>query len=328
MYSKSVMARYVQSRAPGLFDASERLEELHELGDPLARLDEFIDWTLFLPVLERLPRRAPKGPGGRPAYPPLLMFKALVMQSLYNLGEAQLQFQILDRLSFKRFLGLTEADSAPDEKTFWAFRETLSRCGLVEALFTTFHRALEAKGMFARQGQIIDATFVEVPRQRNTRRENTQLKAGQVPREWDQRPNRLRQKDVDARWTRKNEQNYYGYKNHVKVDSRSKLIEGFTVTHAAVHDRRALSVLVKPIERAYRNRPLNGRQRRSNRARSRVRGRVEHVFATMKMSLRAAWNRCVGKRRNHATIGLLNLVYNMVRYEQIERLGLRHWRAA
>ena len=89
-----------------------------------------------------------------------------------------------------------------------------------------------------------------------------------------------------------------------------------------------LGVAAKPIERAYRNRPLNGRQRRSNRARSRVRGRVEHVFATMKMSLRATWNRCVGKRRNQATIGLLNLVYNMVRYEQIERLGLRHWRRA
>ena len=84
----------------------------------------------------------------------------------------------------------------------------------------------------------------------------------------------------------------------------------------------------KPIGRADRNRPLNGRQRRSNRARSRVRGRGEHVLATMKMSLRATWNRWVGRRRNQATIGLLNLVYNMVRYEQIERLGLRPWRAA
>jgi len=351
------MASYVQPRPRGLFDTSERLEELHALGDPLARLDQIIDWTRFLPVLERLPRCQPKGPGGRPAYPPLMMFKALVMQSLYSLSDAQLQFQIIDRLSFKRFLGLTEADSAPDEKTFWAFRNTLSCHRLVEPLFTTFHQALEAKGLFARQGQIIDATFVEVPRQRNARRENAQLKAGQVPEEWDANPHMLRQKDLDARWTQKNGENYYGYKNHVKVDSRSKLIECFTVTHAAVHDSQALSVLVqkgdpvtyvdsaytgqaceaifgglgvkaKPIERAYRNRPLNGRQRRSNRARSRLRVRVEHVFATMKMSLRATWNRCVGKRRNQAAIGLLNLVYNMVRYEQIERLGLRHWRAA
>jgi len=90
----------------------------------------------------------------------------------------------------------------------------------------------------------------------------------------------------------------------------------------------SLGVAAKPIERAYRNRPLNGRQRRSNRARSRIRGRVEHVLATMKMSLRATWNRWVGMRRNQAAIGLLNLVYNMVRYEQIERLELRHWRTA
>jgi len=245
MYSKPVMASYVQPRPRGLFDTSERLEELHALGDPLARLDQIIDWTVFLPVIERLPRRTPKGPGGRPADPPLMRLKALVMQNLYSLSDAQLQFQIIDRLSFKRFLGLTEADSAPDEKTFWAFRDTLSRHGLVEPLFTTFHQALETKGMFARQGQIVDATLVEVPRQRNARRENAQVKAGQVPEEWDANPNILCQKDLDARWTQKNEQNYYGYKNHVKVDSRSKLIECFTVTHAAVHDSQALSMLVQ-----------------------------------------------------------------------------------
>ena len=162
---------------------------------------------------------------------------------------------------------------------------------------------------------------------------------------------------MDARWTQKNEQRHYGDKNHVKGDSRSKLIEGFTVTHAAVHDRQALDRLIQegdpvtygdsaypgrtgeavlarwgvvanPIERADRNRPLNDRQRRSNRARSRIRGRGEHVFATMKMSRRVTWNRCLGRVRNRAPIGRLNLVDNLVRYEQIERLGRRRWRPA
>ena len=87
-------------------------------------------------------------------------------------------------------------------------------------------------------------------------------------------------------------------------------------------------VPAKPIERAYRGRPLNRRQRRNNRARARVRARVEHVFAVLKLTMRAAWNRCVGKLRNRAAIGLLNLTYNLVRYEQIQRLGLRRWRRA
>ena len=351
------MSKYLQPKECGLFDQAMRLEELQAMGDPLARLDEVIDWTLFDPVFERLPRAEPKGLGGRPAFAPAMMFKALLIQSLYQLSDAQLEFQITDRLSFKRFLGLTDADASPDEKTFWVFRETLTKHQLIEPLFSSFHAALEARGMFARRGQMVDATFVEVARQRNSREDNAKIKAGEVPERWQDQPSKARQKDVDARWTKKNGERYYGYKNHVKVDSRSKLIEDFTVTDASVHDSSALEELIaagdpvtyvdsaytgprcehifagrkveaKPIERAYRNKPLNGRQQRCNRARSKIRVRVEHVFATMRMCLRSAWNRCIGMTRNRAAIALTNLVYNLVRYEQIERLGLRNWRTA
>lgn len=351
------MSKYIKPHETGLFDKAERLEELHAMGDPLARLDEVVDWTLFEPVFARIPKAEPKGLGGRPAFRPLMMFKAIVIANLYQLSDQQLEFQTTDRLSFKRFLGLTDADQSPDEKTFWAFRETLTTHDLVEPLFAIFHAALEAQGMFARKGQMVDATFVEVARQRNSREENAKIKAGEVPEEWRDQPEKARQKDVDARWTMKNGQRYYGYKNHVKVDSKSKLIEDYTVTAAAVHDSQVLEELIvegdpttyidsaytgercekvfadrkvqaKPIERAYRNKPLNGTQKRNNRARSRTRVRVEHVFATMRMSMRSAWQRCIGLTRNRAVIALTNLVYNMVRFEQIERLGLKNWKAA
>lgn len=327
------------------------------MGDPLARLDEVVDWNLFEPVFARIPKEEPKGAGGRPPFAPQLMFKALIIQSLYQIGDLQLQFQITDRLSFKRFLGLSDADKSPDEKTFWAFRETLQRHDLFKPLFDLFHGSLEAKGMFARKGQMVDATFVEVPRQRNSREDNATIKAGKVPPRWEEQPAKARQKDVDARWTCKNHERRYGYKNHVKVDSRSKLIEDYTVTSASVHDSQVLEELIaegnpvtyadsaytgercekvfsdrkvafKPIERAYKNKPLNGNQQRSNRARSKVRVRVEHVFATMRMCMRRGWNRCIGLARNRAAIALTNLVYNMVRFEQIERLGLKNWRVA
>ena len=351
------MSKFIQPRESGLFDKAMRLEELHKMGDPLARLDEAIDWTLFETVFERIPKVEPKGPGGRPPFPPLIMFKAMVIQNLYQLSDEQLQFQVTDRHSFKRFLGCTDADRSPDEKTFWAFREMLQSKELFEPLFAIFHAALETKGMFARKGQMVDATFVEVARQRNSREDNAMIKAGEVPEGWKDEPQKARQKDVDARWTKKNGERYYGCKNHVKVDSRSKLIEDFTVTAASVHDSNALEELIaegdpttyvdsaytgarceqifaarkvqaKPIERAYRNKPLNGSQKRNNRSRSKIRVRVEHVFATMRMCMRSAWNRCIGMSRNRATISMTNLVYNMVRFEQIERLGLKNWRSA
>ena len=361
------MSKYLQSNESGLFDKAMRLEELHAMGDPLARLDEVMDWSLLEPVLERIPKAEPKGLGGRPACAPVMMFKALVIQNLDQLGDQQLEFQITDRLSFQRFLGLTDADKSPDEKTFWAFRATLTRNELIEPLFALFHTALEARGMFARKGQMLDATFVEVARQRNhsalsswpkgSREDNATIKAGGVPEEWEDQPQKARQKEVDARWTKKNGARYYGYKNHVKVDSRSRLIEDFTVTAASVHDSNALEALLaegapvtsvdsadtgercekicaernvqaQPIERPYRNKPLNGSQQRNNRARSKIRVRVEHVFATMRMCMRSAWNRCIGMTRNRATIAMTNLVYHMVRFEQIERLGLKNWRLA
>ena len=324
------------------------------MGDPLARLDEVIDWSIFMPTLGRLEKDEAKGPGGRPSFAPLLKFKGMLIQTLYNLSDAQLEYQITDRLSFKRFLGLTDADKSPDEKTFWAFREQLKEQGLIDELFKVFQDQLEQEGVIAHKGQIVDASFVEVPRQHNTRDENEKIKTGETPGDWAETPSKSRQKDVDARWTRKRGERHYGYKNHVNVDSKSKLIKRYVVTDASVHDSNALDDLLKKgdpttyldsayvgercenicaekgveskvIERAYRNKPLTKGQKKRNRAKSRVRVRVEHVFGTMVMCMRASWNRCIGKLRNAAMIGMTNLVYNLVRYEQIRRLNLQRW---
>ena len=142
------MSKDLQPNESGLFDQAMRLEELHAMGDPVARLDEVIDWSLFEPVLERIPKAEPKGLGGRPAFAPVMRFKALVIANLYQLGDAQLEFQITDRLSFKRLLGLTDADKSPDEKTFWAFRETLTKNELSAPLFAILHAALEGGAKF------------------------------------------------------------------------------------------------------------------------------------------------------------------------------------
>ena len=169
------------------------------MGDPLAALDKVMDWTIFMPVLDQMPQPEAKGPGGRPLDPPLFMFKILVIQSLYGLSDEQTQFHILDRRSFHRFLNLLEADKVPDQNTIRLFRGKLTQHGLFEKLFAAFNERLSEKGFITRKGQIIDASFVEVPRPRNTRQENTGLKSGELPEGWEDDPKRLIHKDLDAR---------------------------------------------------------------------------------------------------------------------------------
>ena len=344
-------SRYVESAGLGLFDTSDRLDQIRAMGDPLYALDGVMDWTIFAPVLDRIPRAEPRGPGGRPAFHPLLMFKILVLQSLYGLSDEQTQFQILDRDSFQHFLGLSKADTVPDQNTIWEFREKLTKAGLFGELFAAYDARLADRGFITRKGQIIDASFVEVPRQRNSRRENEAIKRGEVPEGWEKDEKRMAHKDLDARWTKKSEQNFYGYKDHVVADLESKLIVRAEVTTASEHDSQTLDTLTcegdpetwadsaytganceailqrKGIiahlcEKGTRGHALSKGQKRSNRAKSRKRVRVEHIFGFMTGSMKAMFQRCVGFVRNKAGILLANLVYNMARTEQIIRLKL------
>jgi len=175
------MKNYIQRKAPGLFDYDNRLTELTRQGDLLQRLDQVIDWDLFVPTIETALATQPQGPGGRPAWSPKMMFKLLVLQRLYHLSDEQTEYQLLDRLSFQRFAGLTLADKAPDQNTIYDCREALTRADLLDHLFALFGEQLAHQGLLPKEGHLVDATFVEVPRQRNTREENAQIKAGQVP---------------------------------------------------------------------------------------------------------------------------------------------------
>jgi transposase, IS5 family len=230
----------------GLFDEDERLQELSAIGDPLEKLSKVINWNIFRPTLTTAMFKEAKGPGGRPPYDYIMMFKILILQKLYNISDAQTEYQIKDRLSFMRFLGLTLKDAIPDDKTIWYFREQLVKAKVSEKLFKKFLNELEKKNLVTRQGSIIDATFVDVPKQRNSKEENDNIKEGKIPEDWEKPKNKSMksQKDVDARWTKKNDETHYGYKDHVKADSKSKLIIKYTVTAASVHDSQELANLV------------------------------------------------------------------------------------
>src|SRR5512143_467383 len=188
----------------GFFDADKRLSALSEKSDPLEAIDRLVLWETFRADLESVvltPDEAKKSNAGRKPFDAILMFRMLVLQSLYNLSDEQVEYQVRDRLSFTRFLGLGIEDRIPDGTTLWLFREEPAKAGRIEQLFDRFDRHLGAEGYIARGGQIVDATLAPVPRPRNTREENAAVQAGQTPAGWQKRPAKNRQKDKDARRT-------------------------------------------------------------------------------------------------------------------------------
>lgn len=342
---------FKRHRDYGFFDQDIRLSKLTKLGDPLEKLSKGIDFEIFRNFLEEKLSKLPKGAGGRRPYDYVLMFKILILQRYYNLSDEQIEYQINDRFSFMRFLGLTIADDIPDSRTVWKFKEQLVDLEMTEPLFDLFLVQVEKLGMVLNQGRIIDASFVEVPRQRNTKEENRQIKKGETPESLTENPHRKAQKDTDARWTQKGGVSFYGYKNHVKVDTRSKLITKYLVTTANVHDSQALGCLLsegdkgqelhgdsaysgEPCQevmskkgvrdrthvKGYKNRPLTDEEFEQNRQKSTTRARVEHVFGFMECSMNTMKLKQIGIKRIGAAIGMMNLVYNMFRKIQLQAI--------
>ena len=335
----------------GLFDEENAISYLSAKGNPLERISMVIDFEKFRPMLEpNLLNTEKKSNAGAKPFDVVLMFKIMILQRYYGLSDCQVEYQILDRTSFKIFLGLETGDKVPDEKTVWAFREKLTKKGIVELLFAQFLQFLEEKNLIFNEGKLIDASFTIAPRQRNTREENEKIKNGEGDGLWKDQPAKKRHKDIDARWTKKNGERYYGYKNHAKVDSKSKFINTFVVTDASVHDSQALDELLdkkdrgqalyadsaytgekqkktirkyrlknKVHEKSYRGTPLTKKQIEENRIKSKTRVRVEHVFGFMEQNMNGLYVRSVGIARATGIIGLINLTYNLFRFEQVCR---------
>ena len=224
----------------GFFDVDERLKRLSDLGDQLLAFAAAVDFEIFRPELTRALAYSDGLQGGRPPFDPVLMFKILVIQTANNLSDERTEFLINDRLSFMRFLGLGLSDRVPDARTIWLFREKLTRVGAIKPLFERFDAALREAGVIAMGGQIVDASLIAAPKQRNTEDEKQAIKAGRVPEDWKAKPAKLRQKDRDARWTVKFSKAKeradgtkpavdiaiptFGYQNHVSIDCAFGLI--------------------------------------------------------------------------------------------------------
>ena len=338
----------------GFFALSDRYASLDAKRDPLVEIDAIVPWEEFRPTLKRVwrkPEAERKSRAGRKPMDAVVMFKTLVLGALYNLSDDQIEYQVRDRLSFMRFLGLGLEDRVPDAKTVWLYREGLAQAGVVDALFKQFDGYLARQGYIARGRQILDASIVPVPRNHNTREEKKAIKNGEMPEGWADKPAKRSQKDTDARWIKKHGKSYYGYKNHVNVDRKHKLVRRYHVSDAALHDSQPVDHLLMQgntgsdvwADPAYRSeemeaklharglksrihrkgkrgKPLTEQGKASNRTKSAVRARVEHVFGAQTNDMGGTLVRTIGLVRAKAKIGMKNLAYNMRRLAQLRRL--------
>jgi IS5 family transposase len=334
--------------------AGVQLERLSKLGDPLERINAAIDWEIFrLPIVRRI-RKEDYSKGGRPPTDEVLIFKMALLSYLNNTGDDATEYLINDRLSFQRFLGLELGEKSPDAKTLWLFKEKMGSKGMRE-LFDLFNEKLTELGVIKREGSLIDASFVEVPRQRNSREDNKTIKAGQTPENWlpnddddkdtkAQKNNRLEQKDTEARWAKKGNQTFYGYKDHVKADNKTKVIIDFSVTPANVHDINEFegiidandkeawldsayasadhiarimeafpNIILHINEKGTKSSPLTYEQKESNRQKSKTRARVEHIFGYITRFMGGMTIRTIGITRATREIAGKNLAYNIRR---------------
>jgi IS5 family transposase len=278
------------------------------------------------------------------------MVRLLVLQQLYNLSDDALEYQVLDRGSFQRFLGLTHSARVPDAKTVWVWRERLKQHDLIGDISEAVSGQLARAGFIARGGQIIDASIVSAPIQRNSREENAAIGRGETPEDWSDA--KRAQKDVEARWTTKHGKHYYGYKLHANSDRRWGFIRSAEVTVASVNDTRVFEALLDPTNtsrdvyadrgyakrarevelksQGYRaqiqrkgevDRPLSQAQQRRNHRIAKQRAHGEHIFARL-AQLGGKYLRTIGLARAKVQIGLKATVHNLQRLSRLMERGV------
>lgn len=329
-----------------LFADQEREAKLNKLGDALQVMEQYVDFSALAAEVDRAAPRPGRERGGRPPFPTELMVRVLLIQQMHNLSDEQMEFQLLDRLSYQRFVGLRSSSQIPDRTTIWTFRERLIAAGASESIFDAVNRQLAKHGFIARGGQMIDASFVQVPRQSLGKEEKAIVAQDAMPADW--KPAKRRQKDTDARWTKKHGKSYFGYKLSANADKRYKLIRKIKISTASEHDTLHFEEVLDPANtsldiyadkgyvdsgretrlrglgwrmhiqrKGHKGKPLSEAQERRNRRIASPRARVEHVFAGL-AQMGGKVMRSIGLARATLHLNWKAAVYNLQRLSYLK----------
>lgn len=332
-----------------LFAAEHHRQKIDRLGDPLAQIELFIDFAALAAEVDRIAPRPMSAQGGRPPFPTETMVRIVVLKRLYNLSDEQMEYQLLDRMSYRRFCGLSQAVNIPDRTTLWTFENRIGEAG-AKALFNGVSAQLLRKGYIARGGQIIDATLVPAPKQHLGREEKGLIEQRAMPADWT--PAQRRQKDPDATWTKKHGKSHFGYKLSINVDKRYKVIRKIETDTARTHDSQHFDTVFEPsntsrdvyADRGYpsavrkatlkqsgyrnhiqrkgtRNRPLSACQQRRNQRIAKTRARVEHVFGAIEQ-MGGKLIRSIGQARANFAMTMMAACYNLKRLVYLRKAGI------
>jgi len=325
-------------------------QKIDALGDPLSHIEAHIDFVALAAQVDRVAPRPVSPLGGRPPYPTETMVRILVLKHLYNLSDEQMEYQLLDRMSYKRFCGLIDSVNIPDRTTVWTFEKRIGEAG-AQALLDAVTGQLLQKGFIARGGQIIDATLVPAPKQHNSRGDKELLAQQAMPVEWTRA--KRRQKDLDATWTKKHGKSHFGYKLSVSVDNKYKVIRRIVTDTASTHDSKHFEAVLDPhntsadvyADRGYpsqereqwlkdkgfrnhiqrkgqRNKALSECQKGRNKRIAKIRARVEHVFGTIEQ-MGGKLLRTIGQARANFAMTMMAACYNLKRLVYLQKAGIK-----
>ena len=288
-------------------------ERLEKLGDPLEEINKIIKWEWFRKELYQN-----KGIG-RHGYDPILLLKMLFLQSSYGISDEELEYQVADRISFQRFLEFP--NTIPDYTTIWYFREELTEKNKIENIWKEVKKQIEEKGITMNKGAIQDATFIHAdPGKKNSGLDNR----GQAAKT---------SRSKEGNWTKKGNKSIFGFKMHNKIDLKNKIITEIGITPASTHDGKI--DLANTNEINYRDRGYSGcktialgdatmkkgkltpHEKLRNKRISKIRCRIEHIYGTMKRTLKAGRTKLTTTLRVYIQQVFVCITYNYHRLKYL-----------
>lgn len=296
----------------------------------LAAIERLVNWNELVEIVQVLDKTQ-SGSGGRPPISFEVKLKMLFLQYTFNLSDEELEDQVIDRLSFQQFTGLSFDEEIPDFTTIWKFKEALVKGKLMDKIFDKIVESIESHGLILKKGTMVDATIIKSGNRPLSKKRREELAK-----------NPSKQIDTEAQSTAKNNQKHFGYKGHIGVDVESKIIRKRTFTAANVHDSqefekvlsgdeksvwgdkaypnkagkqaaRASGIYYGILDKAKRNQPLSSSQNKRNKQKSKVRAAVEHPFGFMKNKLKIGVMSAKNKLRNALRFDMNCIIYNVLR---------------
>lgn len=296
----------------------------------LSTISQLVNWQALVNIVKELDQTQ-SGKGGRPPIAYAIKLKMLFLQYTFNLSDEELEDQLIDRLSFQQFVGLSYEQEVPDFTTLWKFKEAIVKQGWMDRIFSSIVHQIELNGLILKKGTIVDATIIQSGNKPLSNQKRSELEG---------KPSK--QIDTEAQSTEKNGQKYFGYKGHIGVDAESKIIRKRTFTPANVHDSqemenvlsgdeqsvwadkaypkqkekraaRAIGIYYGVLDKAARGKKLSASQQKRNKQKSSVRAAVEHPFAFMNKKLKVTVLNAKNKLRNALRFDMWCIIYNVCR---------------